>query len=269
MMLRTATMLFLILSVIAGWGAPALAQPTPVGIVTDKPNEVNRSYDVPDPGASAEVRSGEPMFVKAFGLIAPSEEEAAAVAPDMLPRLVESVIEAFGGEGGGTTEFQTPVAVEFPQVGDDVYATRLSFQVDTIDIEFGAVVIRDGAWIQILGVGAVVDDGSTITFLEDLVRVVKDRWPNDSAIRVRDDGLRYGGIWDMMPYPEDLPDHLRLDETAEEGPGPGTAGATPWSTASPADATGRHDRHVAGARRGRPDDARHGVPAGVGVRSDA
>src|SRR5690606_15390691 len=76
---------------------------------------------------------------------------------------------------GGTTEFQTPVAVEFPQVGDDVYATRLSFQVDTIDIEFGAVVIRDGAWIQILGVGAVVDDGSTITFLEDLVRVVKDR----------------------------------------------------------------------------------------------
>src|SRR5690606_40039602 len=96
------------LSAIAGVCPHAPAQPLPVRIVTDKPNEVNRSYDVPDPGASAEVRSGEPMFVKAFGLIAPSEEEAAAVAPDMLPRLAESVIEAFGGEGGGTTEVQTP-----------------------------------------------------------------------------------------------------------------------------------------------------------------
>ncbi|MBA2288844.1 MAG: hypothetical protein H0V98_00490 [Chloroflexia bacterium] len=94
----------------------------------------------------------------------------------------------------------------------------------TIDGEYGIVVVRQGAWVQVL-VGFGVGDVNVIPELMTIATSVEGQWPSDDAIMVRDDGLRTGGIWNMMPRPNDLPDGFEIDVAFEEGPA--ASGASP------------------------------------------
>lgn len=214
------------------------AQPVePVGTVTSGNNEVYRAYD--NPNVDMDALAG----ILAFGSIHVDEAAASQDFGSTAEIFVESLRGGLSnGAGNGDYEFGVLEAVEIDQIGDESTASLLPFTLfGTIDGEYGIVAVRQGAWVQVL-VGFGVGEVDVIPELAALATALEGRWPSDEPIVAREDGLRTGGIWDMMPLPDDLPVGFEIDEAFEEGPAPadgdtdptGTAAAGSGATPSPA-----------------------------------
>ncbi len=192
--------------------APALAtaQTTePVGTESDDETTVSRAYD--NPAALTDGLFG----VYAFGFIDESESQAAGTLRTV-PRIFAAGLTSELEDGEFVLE--DPIEVPGTPIGDDSTVTRMGFiMFGTFDGEVVLLAVRQGTWVQVLaGIGAGNVDVQAE--LEAIATTLQPRWPSDSPIAVRTDGLRTGGIWDMMPMPEDMPAGFELDPVAEEGP---------------------------------------------------
>lgn len=197
--------------------APAAAQtPEPVGIVSADETSVFRAYDNP-----AGLFRGV-IGVFAVGFIAGSESDATEMVTTMPAIFAASV--ATAGEADGAV-FEEPAEVPMTPLGDQSTATRMGFsETGGPSGEVVVTTVRQGAWVQML-MGMATGSVPVQPELEGIATTLLARWPSMEPVTVRPDGLRTGGIWAMMPLPEDMPAGYSVDPEVEEGPGP-TAGAT-------------------------------------------
>lgn len=241
------------------WLQSSLAQAKPVGIVTDTPNEVFRRY-LAETANVGPVFDGQSMSLYSYGFVATSTSEAKrefkAIARQF-PEVFEMMADETERESGVTIELAEHRRVEFAQLGDEAAAFVTPAMYGVIGVEFAVAIIRDASWLQMLLTVAFNDNGETIELLEDVASTAKTRWPNDTSVRVRTDGVRYGGVWGLAVLPDEVPDHLRLDTGYDEGPGPGalppsskptpmptiaSSTESPESTAEPAQASSQDSR---------------------------
>lgn len=211
---------FLLTTLTALLLAPAIAaaQGTePIGTVSTGDDEVARSYSNSD--VYFDALSG----IMAFGQIH-DDTQAATSAVRTFPAIFSASIAA-ELEGEDTTAGFTLGELEdvqIPPIGDQSSAHRLPFTMfGSFDGEYGMLLVRQDRWVQVLlafGIGEV----DTIAELQRIAQLTLPRWPNTDPIAVREDGLRTGGIWSMMPNPEDLAPGFVIDEEFEEGPAPTT-----------------------------------------------
>lgn len=197
---------------------PAVASaqtPEPVGTVSTGDNEVARAYD--NPNVYFDAVAG----VMILGSIHDSEEAASRSASTLARIFVASLV----SEVETDYEFGELEEVPVEQVGDEAIAHRMSFMMfGSFEGEYALLAVRQGSWVQLL-IGFGVGDVDVLAELEGIASTIAPRWPSDDPIAVREDGLRTGGIWNMVPAPEDLPAGFVVDAEFEEGP-PATVSAT-------------------------------------------
>jgi hypothetical protein len=112
-------------------------------------------------------------------------------------------------------------------IGDQASGTRVPFTMfGSVEGEVVILAVRQSTWVQLLIAMGVGETGS-LAQLESLAQTVLPRWPTADSVTVRPDGLRTGGIWAMMPLPEDVPAGYTVDPEIEEGPAAGTVAAAP------------------------------------------
>jgi hypothetical protein len=212
-MLRSAVIVALALLL-----APTLvvAQATePVGIVSDDETTVSRAYD--NPAAVNDELSG--LF--ALGFVNGTESEASGMV-ERFPAILGSSITS---EMDASVEVGEAVSVPVT-LGDEASGNRIPLSMLGMEGEYTVLVVRQGTWVQAL-VGFGVGDVDTLTDLEGISRTTLARWPSEAPVAVRADGLRAGGIWSMMPMPEDLPAWFEIDPEFEEGPAATSAAVAP------------------------------------------
>jgi hypothetical protein len=221
LMIRSAVLVAIVALLLAP--SLAVAQTTePIGIVSPDETSVSRSYDNP----SAFVNGTIGIF--ALGAIAETESEATGLMRTM-PAIVAA---GMSGELEGMDfAFEDPVDVPVTPIGDDTTATRMAFTMfGTVDGEVVLLAVRQATWVQVL-IGMGAGESAVQAELEALARALQPRWPSGDPVTVRPDGLRAGGIFNMMPLPEDLAAGFELDPEFEEGPGPGTVAVVPTPSA--------------------------------------
>lgn len=193
----------------------ALAQTTePVGTVSTGDDEVSRAYNNPD--VYFDAMSG--MFV--FGTVYGDETAASRSLDTTAAIFAASLRSGLSSEEMGSDDYELGELeeIESEPIGDESRASRLPFELfGSFDGEYGIVIVRQGAWVQVL-VGFGVGEVDVVPELAAIATAIEPRWPSDEPIAVREDGLRTGGIWNMTPMPEDLPDGFVIDEEFEEGP---------------------------------------------------
>jgi hypothetical protein len=197
----------------------AAAQTTePVGTVAEDETSVSRAYesDAVDPDAI--------FGIFALGNIADTESQAIGMMTT-LPAVLASGLSGTIEDSGATVG--APEEVPVTPIGDQAIATRLTFTMfGTADGELVVLAVRQQTWVQLL-VGMGVGSVDVQPQLEALARQALPRWPSTDPVSVRPDGLRVGGIWNMMPLPEDVPAGYTIDPEIEEGPGAGTTAQAP------------------------------------------
>jgi hypothetical protein len=186
----------------------------PVGTVSTGDDQVYRSYDNPNVYFDATVG------ILAFGTIY-DNDTAASRGLDSTANVFAASLEGSASDEAGSApdfEFGDLEEVEMPTIGDESLAHRLSLVMfGSFDGEYVLISVRQGAWLQVL-VGFGFGDVDVFTELEALAGDMITRWPSEEPIAVREDGLRTGGIWNMMPVPEDISADFVLDDDFEEGP---------------------------------------------------
>ncbi|MBA2759828.1 MAG: hypothetical protein H0U38_09085 [Chloroflexia bacterium] len=211
--MRKTLMSFLVILLMIPSITVAQQPPEPVGTVTSGTNEVFRAYNNPD--VDMDALAG----VLAFGSISIDETTAASEFGSTAETFVESLRDGLSEEqSSGDYQFGELEAVGIGQIGDESSASLLPFTLfGTIQGEYGIVAVRQGASVQTL-VGFGVGEADVIPDLLAIATTIEGQWPSEDPIIVREDGLRTGGIWDMMPLPGDLPDGFEIDVAFEEGP---------------------------------------------------
>lgn len=200
-------------SVVAAQGAE------PVGTVSEDENTVSRAYD----GDAMQGVIG----IFAIGSIAETESEAIGMMTT-LPAVLASSLSGTVEESGATVEPPEPVTVT--QIGDQAVASRMAFTVfGSTGGEVVILAVRQSTWVQLL-IGMTVGEAETLPQLEEIARTVLPRWPSTDTVTVRPDGLRTGGIWTMMPLPEDVPAGYTIDPAIEDGPAADTAAPSTGET---------------------------------------
>ena len=204
---------------------PAVASaqtPEPVGTVSTGDNEVARAYD--NPNVYFDAVAG----VMTLGTVHDSEEEASRSASTLARIFATSLA------GDVETDFEFGELEEVPveQIGDEAIAHRMSFKMfGSFEGEYVLLAVRQGSWVQLM-IGFGVGDVDVLAELEGIAITIAPRWPSDDPIAVREDGLRTGGIWDMVPMPEDLPAGFVVDGEFEEGPAATVSATLPVGTPS-------------------------------------
>jgi hypothetical protein len=101
---------------------------------------------------------------------------------------------------------------------------------DTVTLAF--IVVREGHYVHVLYGGALA--GDPLIEIADIAEKILGRDPGGDETPVAADGLREGGLWDLLPRLADLPEGFVLDEErvpAPFDPLPGQAAApTPAPT---------------------------------------
>ena len=219
---------FLLTALVALLLAPTLAAAQgaqPVGTVSTGDDEVARSFSNPD--VTFDALSG----VMAFGQVHDDPQAASGTIrsfPVVFAASIAAELEAEGEAGFTIGELED---VTLPTIGDQSAAHRVPFTMfGAFEGEYGMLLVRQDRWVQVL-LGFGIGEVDTLADLQALAQQMLPRWPNTDPIAVREDGLRTGGIWAMMPNPEDLPPGHVVDETFEEGPGPTTDQIVPVGTA--------------------------------------
>jgi hypothetical protein len=130
----------------------------------------------------------------------------------------------------GTVLPQAAVEVPAPSIADEVYAATIEFQVDVdLDQYWSVLVVRQETRL-LLAYGVSYDrDADVIGMLTDIVGSTLPRWDLGGLVQTMGDGVRYGGIWNMMPTQAEVPSGFRLNKGLEQGPGPDVA-TSPFST---------------------------------------
>ena len=205
--------------------APAVvaAQGTaPVGTVSEDETTVSRAYD------SGTVQGLFGIF--AVGQVTETDSQAIGMMTT-LPAVIASSLSGTVEDSGATVE--PPEQVTVTPIGDQATATRVPFTMfGTTDGEVVILAVRQSTWVQLL-IGMSVGESETLPQLDALARTILPRWPSADPVTVRPDGLRTGGIWTMMPLPEDVPAGYTVDPDIEDGPAagasviPGGTGGTP------------------------------------------
>jgi hypothetical protein len=209
-----AVALMLVPSLAAAQGAE------PVGTVSDDETTVSRAYDTGD------VQGIFGIF--ALGSVADSETQAMGMMTT-LPAVIASGMSGTVEDAGAVVQPPEPVTVA--AIGDQATGTRLPYTMfGSVDGEVMILAVRQSTWVQLL-IGMGIGEADIQTQLEGLARTILPRWPSASPVTVRPDGLRDGGIWAMMPLPEDVPAGYTVDPDIEEGPaaptGPGATSPAP------------------------------------------
>lgn len=207
--------------------APSLAAAqgtAPVGIVSDDETSVSRAYE------NSAITPGSIVAIFTLGNVAETESEAIglmATLPAIFSSGLASTIEESGSEVG------PPEPVTVTPVGDETSALRMSYTVfGSVEGEVFVLAVRQDTWVQLL-IGMGIGEASAQGQLEQLAATLQPRWPSSDPITVRPDGLRTGGIWNMVPAPEDLPAGYTVDPEVEEGPGAGAATTAPGTGTTP------------------------------------
>ena len=96
---------------------------------------------------------------------------------------------------------------------------------DEPDLTIAILVVRRGAILRFFVGGAVA--GDPLTELTHIAEAVVDREPGGAATPVSSEGLRTGGLWDLLPRLADLPEgfirqHERVPEPFAPLPRQGT-----------------------------------------------
>lgn len=194
----------------------ATAQTTgPVGTVSDDETSVSRAYE----GDAASGTFG----IFALGSVSEMESQAIGLMRTM-PPVIASGMSGTIEDAGAIVE--TPEQVPVTAIGDQSTATRVPYTMfGSVEGELVILAVRQATWVQVL-VGFGLSEADHLPQLERLARQMLSRWPATEPVTVRPDGLRTGGIWAMMPLPEDVPAGYTVDPDIEEGPGPGTVAPT-------------------------------------------
>lgn len=223
-----------------------VAQDTePVGTVSAGDDEVYRAYDNPNVYFNATIS------ILAFGTVHDTEAVASRNVDTTASVVAAAIRSGAEEDGAGGLEFGEVEEVQMGALGDESRADRLPMTMSgSFEGEYVLVTVRQGAWVQVLAGFGFGDGVDVLTDLEAVAQIVLPRWPSDDPIAVREDGLRTGGIWNMMPLPEDLAAEFEVDPESEEGPAAtvetvvpagtptaGTEAATP--TAAPPSPGGR------------------------------
>ena len=224
-MLRFAALIAAIMllapSVVAAQGTE------PVGTVSDDETSVSRAYD------SDSIQGLFGIF--AVGQVSETESEAIGMMTT-LPAVIASGMSGTVEDSGATVEPPEPVTAT--PMGDQATATRLAFTMfGSTDGEVVILAVRQSTWVQLL-IGMSVGELETLPRLEALAQTILPRWPSTDPVTVRPDGLRTGGIWTMMPLPEDVPAGYTVDPDIEDGPAAGASvpgGTTADTPAPPSD----------------------------------
>lgn len=186
----------------------------PVGTVSTGDDKVYRAYD--NPNVYFDATAG----ILAFGTIY-DNETAASRGLDSTAAVFSASLQSGANEDEGSApdfQFGELEEVQTSAIGDESRADRLSLVMfGSFDGEYVVLAVRQGAWLQVL-VGFGFGEVDVLADLEPVARGMTDRWPSEDAIAMREDGLRTGGIWNMMPMPEDLSSDFVLDDEFEEGP---------------------------------------------------
>lgn len=225
--MRKLLMSFLIVMLVLP--SAAGAQPAePVGTVSTGDDEVYRAYDNPD------VYFDAIAGILIFGTVYDDDTAASRSLDTAAAIFVASLRSGVASDemGGGDYEFGELEDAEIGQIGDESSASLLPFELfESFEGEYGVVIVRQGAWVQVL-IGFGIGEVDVVAELETIATEIQPRWPSDEAISVREDGLRTGGVWDMTPMPEDLPEGFEIDEDFEEGPAATTDSIVPLDPVS-------------------------------------
>jgi len=213
--------LLVILAVLLLAPSVAWAQTTePVGTVSTGDDEVARAYD--NPNAYFEVTIG----VMILGTIYDNPDQASRSAAN----IAGIFSAALTSDPGEDFVFDDLEELPSPGLGDESFAHRLPFTMfGSFEGEYIILTIRQDSWVQVM-VGFGIGEIDVLADLIDIAEPVLPRWPSDDPIALREDGIRTGGIWNMAPLPEDMPEGYVLDESFEEGPGATVSDVVPVAT---------------------------------------
>jgi hypothetical protein len=119
-------------------------------------------------------------------------------------------------EGNSTPALRTATT---RSLGDEIRAVAGEIQINDPDGIFDSLVIahvlvRDGSYIhQAIG-GAILWGDPLVDALNVLEKTV-GRAPGNETIKIASNGMRVGGLWDMLPLLNDLPEGFVFDEESE------------------------------------------------------
>ncbi len=144
---------------------------------------------------------GDPYYVDAWGFNFAVEESANAA-----PAILSSAYKIWMTREMGY-RMDDFGRVSAHSEGDESYASAATINWEDGTFPWAMYTVRKGLAVQIL-IGAVIE-GVPIRYLTDLAEKCVDRWPSDTEER-EVNGLPVGGIWEMLPRLEDLPEDMLL-----------------------------------------------------------
>ena len=144
-----------------------------------------------------------------------NENSAAAGMPQLGDQLIVDLAE----QGNDTSG---PKSASVRPLGDEriAYAgTLIALEEDdsTFD-EFmvAALVVREGVFVHFMYGAAIA--GDPLADLAAVAEKIIGRQPGGDVTSVGDDGVREGGLWDLLPRIEDLPEGFVLEKEEELAP---------------------------------------------------
>ena len=187
---------------------PALAQdvtPTPIPLLVP---EIEGAQD-------AAIRSYGATGLDPTGMISIAMEVVRFDSADHAHEALETITErqmARLGQGGDTSAIQQ---ASVDQIGDETTANagQLTFTDTSSPIQgiiVGLVIARNGEFVFLTLAGSLA--GNAVGTASDVTKAVIDRQRGDDATPVADNGMRSGGLWDMLPTLDDIPSGLVFDE---------------------------------------------------------
>lgn len=217
--------LFLIVNMLlATSSGNVVAQSDVIGKVTTADDRVYRAFD----SASifgVDTNWGTAYYLEFIGDKFKDEEEASnnfAFMVTYLPTALPTVLEELVNENlpGATVLADDPVSGPVLRIGDEAFS--ISIRLDKgilIDEFFGMLVIRQGARVLTATVASNDVNLDYVSLLSSMLDPIMQRWDDENAVKLDSEGIRMGGIWDMVPRQNEVPQGFELDVDYEEGPG--------------------------------------------------
>jgi hypothetical protein len=130
---------------------------------------------------------------------------------DAIDTLLERQMQRLA-QGGDTSGIKRASA---DKIGDETRAFGGSLKLtDTSapieEIAIGGAIVRRDEFVFVALVGSL--GGDSITPALEIMRKIVDRQPGQGATPTDADGMRTGGLWDMLPTLDDVPEGLTFDE---------------------------------------------------------
>lgn len=205
--------------------AAIVASASPIGTVSPNGDQVYRAFESPSL-SDVETEWGDAYYLEFIGDRFDTAQDASTgfqyfvnYLPDALPEIVAELVQE--NMPGNHVEPGSPKILTVPQIGDDAFAVELDASLGLLaDERLMILIIRNEN--HVLTATAATHDlnADLLTMLVSIVSPTLDRWALNDPIQMDEDGIRSGGIWNMVPKPNEVPDGFVLDQEYEEGPGP-------------------------------------------------